>query len=103
AAMNALDVMLGAQPGTHRAELLAGGEIPVAPRIAATGTPGELLRRRPDLIAAERRVAASNARIGVAIAEYYPKFSLGGLIGSATTMGAGNLFAGGANQAAGVL
>ncbi|MDR8052596.1 TolC family protein [Burkholderia cenocepacia] len=103
AAMNALDVMLGAHPGTHRAELLAGGEIPVAPRIAATGTPGELLRRRPDLIAAERRVAASNARIGVAIAEYYPKFSLGGLIGSATTMGAGNLFAGRANQAAGVL
>ncbi|MDI9682833.1 TolC family protein, partial [Burkholderia cenocepacia] len=43
------------------------------------------------------------ARIGVAIAEYYPKFSLGGLIGSATTMGAGNLFAGRANQAAGVL
>ncbi|OXI66145.1 RND transporter [Burkholderia sp. AU31280] len=103
AAMNALDVMLGAQPGTHRAELLAGGNVPVAPRIAATGTPGELLRRRPDLIVAERRVAASNARIGVAIAEYYPKFSLSGLIGSATTMGAGNLFAGGANQAAGVL
>ena len=39
----------------------------------------------------------------MAIAEYYPKFSLSGLIGSATTMGAGNLFAGGANQAAGVL
>ncbi|TGN95743.1 efflux transporter outer membrane subunit [Burkholderia sp. USMB20] len=103
AAMNALDVMLGSQPGTHRTELVAGGDVPVAPRIAATGTPGELLRRRPDLIVAERRVAASNARIGVAIAEYYPKFSLSGLLGSATTMGAGNLFAGGANQAAGVL
>ena len=102
-AMNALDVMLGSQPGTYRAELLDGGDVPVAPRIAATGTPGELLRRRPDLIVAERRLAASNARIGVAIAEYYPKFSLSGLIGSATTMGAGNLFAGGANQAAGVL
>ncbi|MCA8297888.1 efflux transporter outer membrane subunit [Burkholderia sp. AU30198] len=103
AAMNALDVMLGSQPGTYRAELLDGGDVPAAPRIAATGTPGELLRRRPDLIVAERRLAASNARIGVAIAEYYPKFSLSGLIGSATTMGAGNLFAGGANQAAGVL
>jgi len=102
-AMNALDVMLGSQPGTHRAELLDGGDVPVAPRIAATGTPGELLRRRPDLIVAERRVAAANARIGVAIAEYYPKFSLSGLIGSATTMGVGNLFTGGANQAAGVL
>lgn len=103
ASMNALDVMVGAQPGTHRAELLESGEIPVAPQISAMGSPRELLRRRPDLIVAERRLAASNARIGVAIAEYYPKFSLSGLIGSATTMGAGNLFAGGANQAAGVL
>lgn len=103
AAMNALDVMLGSQPGTHRAELAEGGDIPVAPRIADTGSPGELLRRRPDLIVAERRLAASNARIGVAVAEYYPKFSLGGLIGSATSMAAGNLFTGGASQAAGVL
>ena len=35
-AMNALDVMLGSQPGTYRAELLDGGDVPVAPRIAAT-------------------------------------------------------------------
>ncbi|MCP3717764.1 efflux transporter outer membrane subunit [Paraburkholderia sp. CNPSo 3281] len=103
AAMNALDVMLGSQPGTHQAELVDAGDIPAAPRIAGTGTPGELLRRRPDLIVAERRLAASNARIGVAIAEYYPKFSLSGLIGSATSMAAGNLFTGGASQAAGVL
>ncbi|CAB3966000.1 RND transporter [Burkholderia aenigmatica] len=59
AAMNALDVMLGSPPGTYRAELLDGGDVPAAPRIAATGTPGELLRRRPDLIVAERRLAAS--------------------------------------------
>ncbi|KAG8152577.1 efflux transporter outer membrane subunit [Burkholderia catarinensis] len=103
ASMNALDVMLGSQPGTHRAELMEAGDIPVAPQFAAMGSPRELLRRRPDLIVAERRLAASNARIGVAIAEYYPKFSLSGLIGSATSMGAGNLFSGGANQAAGVL
>lgn len=103
AALNALDVMLGAQPGTHRAELIEPGDIPVAPQIAATGSPGELLRRRPDLIVAERRLAASNARIGVAIAEYYPKISLSGLIGTATSMAAGNLFTGGASQAAGVL
>lgn len=103
AAMNALDVMLGSQPGTHRAELAEASEIPVAPRIAATGTPGDLLRRRPDLIVAERRLAASNARIGVAVAEYYPKLSLSGLIGSATSVASGNLFTSGANQAAGVL
>jgi NodT family efflux transporter outer membrane factor (OMF) lipoprotein len=102
-AMNALDVMLGAQPGTHRAELMQDHDIPVAPQIVTTETPGELLRRRPDLIVAERRLAASNARIGVAIAEYYPKLSLSGLIGSATSVASGNLFTSGANQAAGVL
>lgn len=102
-AMNALDVMLGSPPGTHRAELADAGVIPAAPQITATGSPGELLRRRPDLIVAERRLAASNARIGVAIAEYYPKLSLGGLIGSATSVSAGNLFTSGASQASGVL
>ena len=103
AAMNALDVMLGSPPGTHRAELAEADAIPVAPQIAAAGSPGELLRRRPDLIAAERRLAASNARIGVAIAEYYPKLSLNGLIGSATSVSGGNLFSSAASQAAGVL
>ncbi|MET3445312.1 TolC family protein [Ralstonia sp. 1138] len=103
AAMNALDVMLGSLPGTHRAELAQDGDIPAAPRMSISGSPGELLRRRPDLIVAERRLAASNARIGVAIAEYYPKFSLGGLLGSATSVGAGSLFGGGASQFAGVL
>lgn len=103
ASMNALDVMLGSPPGTHRAELAAAAVIPVAPQIAATESPGELLRRRPDLIVAERRLAASNARIGVAIAEYYPKLSLSGLIGSATAVSGGHLFTSGATQAAGVL
>lgn len=103
AAMNALDVMVGATPGTFRAELSEPAAIPDAPALAATGAPGELLRRRPDLIAAERRLAASNARIGASIAEYYPKFSLSGLIGSATSVSAGNLFTSGAGQAAGVL
>ena len=106
AAMNALDVMLGTPPGTHRDELAGAGAaaaIPAAPRIAAAGSPGDLLRRRPDLIVAERRLAASNARIGEAIAEYYPKFSFSGMLGSATSVSAGNLFTGGASQASAVL
>jgi len=103
AAMNALDVLLGVQPGTHRAELAPPKPIPAAPALAETGTPAEMLRRRPDLIAAERRLAAANARIGVAVAEYYPKFSLGALLGSATAIASGNLFTDGASQAQGVL
>ena len=102
AAMNALDVMLGSPPGTHRVELSGASAIPRAPQLAATGSPADLLRRRPDLIAAERRLVAANARIGVAISEYYPKFSLSALLGSATTQG-GSLFSGGAAQSSGVL
>src|SRR5438477_4286118 len=103
AAMNALDVLLAVQPGTYRADLGPEASIPTAPGLAETGTPAEMIRRRPDLIVAERRIAAASARIGVAIAEYYPKFSLGALVGSATAMASGNLFTGAASQALGIL
>lgn len=101
AAMNALDVLMGTQPGTFRAELQAPAPIPLAPSIASAGGPADLLRRRPDLIIAERRLAASNARIGQAVSEYYPKFSLSGLVGTATSAGSGYLFSGSATQAQG--
>ncbi|WP_322399891.1 TolC family protein [Massilia luteola] len=103
AALNALDVMLGTPPGTHRDALRTPAAIPAAPAIGAMGAPADLLQRRPDLIAAERRVAAGNARIGAALAEYYPHVSLGALLGSATTLSSGNLFGGGASQSAAVL
>lgn len=103
AAMNALDVMLGTPPGTHRAQLASPGAIPHTPAITAMGTPADLLRRRPDIIVAERHLAASSARIGVAVSEYYPKFSLNALLGSATTVSGDNLFTAGASQSAGVL
>lgn len=102
-AMNALDVMLGVSPGTHRSELEIATPIPVTPKIASMGSPADLLQRRPDLIVAERRLVATNARIGEAVSEYYPKFSLSGLLGSATVISSGNLFTSGASQAAGVL
>ncbi|WP_369943474.1 efflux transporter outer membrane subunit [Xanthomonas medicagonis] len=103
ASMNALDVMLGVPPGTHRPELETVAPIPATPRIAEMGSPADLLHRRPDLIVAERRLAASNARIGEAVAEYYPKFSLSGLLGSATAISSGNLFSSGASQTSAVL
>jgi NodT family efflux transporter outer membrane factor (OMF) lipoprotein len=100
-AMNALDVLIGVQPGTTRPELAAAAPIPVPPAISTAGGPAALLRRRPDIIAAERTLAASNARIGIAVSEYYPKISLSGLLGTATT-GAGGLFTGSATQGNGV-
>ena len=103
AAMNALDVMVGDVPGTHRVELERHSPIPAVPQIGNMGSPADLLQRRPDLIAAERQVAAANARIGEAISEFYPKFSLSGLLGSATAVSSGNLFSAGASQSSGVL
>ncbi|MBB2925911.1 efflux transporter outer membrane subunit [Paraburkholderia silvatlantica] len=103
AASNALDVMLGTPPGTHRAELSPPSSIPVAPSLADMGTPADLLQRRPDLIGAERHLAAANARIGAAISEYYPTVSLNAFLGSATSAAAGTLFSGGASQAAGLV
>ena len=82
AQLNRLDVLMGAQPGTYAAELTSVADIPDVPQISGFGTPTDLLRRRPDIIAAERMVAASNARIGQALAEYYPKLSLSGIVGS---------------------
>jgi len=82
AQLNRLDVLMGAQPGTYAAELSPVVDIPDVPEISGFGTPTDLLRRRPDIIAAERTVAASNARIGQAISEYYPKLSLSGIVGS---------------------
>jgi NodT family efflux transporter outer membrane factor (OMF) lipoprotein len=82
AQLNRLDVLMGAQPGTYAAELTPVVDIPDVPEISGFGTPTDLLRRRPDVIAAERMVAASNARIGQALSEYYPKLSLSGIVGS---------------------
>lgn len=61
------DVMLASPPGTHRAELATAAPIPAAPAISDMGTPADLLQRRPDLIAAERHLAAANACSGAAI------------------------------------
>jgi NodT family efflux transporter outer membrane factor (OMF) lipoprotein len=101
-AMNALDVLVGVQPGSSRVQLAGPAVIPSPPKVSTAGGPAALLRRRPDIIAAERTLAASNARIGAAVSEYYPKFSLSGLLGTATTA-AGGLFGGNATQANGVL
>jgi NodT family efflux transporter outer membrane factor (OMF) lipoprotein len=79
AQLNRLDVLMGAQPGTYASELSASTPLPDVPRITAKSS--DLLRRRPDIIAAERNIAAANAGIGAALSDYYPKVSLSGLLG----------------------
>lgn len=98
--LNRLDVLMGAQPGTYASELKTTANDYTVPAISAAQGPADLLRRRPDVIAAERRLAASNARIGVASAEYYPKASLSALLGF-VSLGSGNLFTSAAFQPAG--
>jgi NodT family efflux transporter outer membrane factor (OMF) lipoprotein len=81
AQLNRLDVLMGAQPGTYAQELARPGAIPAIPPIDDDDRPLDVLRRRPDIIAAERRLAATNSRIGAAISDYYPKISLFGALG----------------------
>jgi NodT family efflux transporter outer membrane factor (OMF) lipoprotein len=80
-AMNRVAVLIGQQPGTLNEELAERKAIPPAPVDIVAGAPADLLRRRPDIRAAERRLAAQTAAVGVAIADLYPSLSLTGSIG----------------------
>ena len=75
---------LPAQAAERASTLRLSQPIPV-------GNGATLLGRRPDVRAAERRLAASTARIGVATADLYPRISLGGSVGSSGS-GLGNIF-----------
>lgn len=77
-AIHRLGVLLGEPPSTLFAELEDQRSIPAPPGEIVLGLPTELLRQRPDIRAAERALAAQTARIGVATAELYPRFSLTG-------------------------
>jgi NodT family efflux transporter outer membrane factor (OMF) lipoprotein len=98
--LNRLDVLMGVQPGTYTRELRAARAIPSIPAVPGDQQPIEVLRRRPDIIAAERRLAASNERIGAAISNYYPKISLAGALGF-DSLQPTRLFTGNAFQAVG--
>ena len=84
-----LAVLLGQPPGALRDRLGSGGPIPMLPERIAVGIPAETLRQRPDVIAAERTLAAETARIGQAEAARYPDLKLSGSIGlEALSLGA---------------
>jgi NodT family efflux transporter outer membrane factor (OMF) lipoprotein len=82
AAQYALAALLGEYPENIVQELKKADLIPSMPGAAAPGVPLDLLKRRPDIQQAERELAASTARIGVATADLFPQVALVGAIGS---------------------
>ena len=82
-AINELDLLLGMDKGQLVDVLSKAAEIPVTPPVVPVGLPSDLLRRRPDIRLAEAQLHAATARIGVATAELFPKFSFNGSIGTA--------------------
>lgn len=89
-AIHRLGVLTGRQPAALTEELLKDAPLPPSPAAVPVGLPSDLLRRRPDIRRAERQLAAATARIGVATAELFPRFSLTGGAGLQSDRG-GNL------------
>jgi multidrug efflux system outer membrane protein len=84
-----LAVLTGRAPGQLRANLEPRA-YPVLAKAIALGPPDQLLDRRPDVRAAERRLAATAAREGVATADLYPRITISGMLG--LLAGRGNIF-----------
>ena len=83
-----LSVLTGRQPTALSANLASLAPMPALPPLNAIGTPEQLLRRRPDVRVAERRLAAATARVGVAVGDLFPKVTILGEVGySAPTFG----------------
>ncbi|CAN5549984.1 efflux transporter outer membrane subunit [soil metagenome] len=82
AAVSRLGVLTGQAPGALKADLAAVEPIPNGPAAITVGIPADTLRQRPDVRAAERRLAAATAQIGVAEAQLYPALSISGNLAS---------------------
>jgi NodT family efflux transporter outer membrane factor (OMF) lipoprotein len=80
-AINALSLLLGEAPRALQAELGAPKPIPPVPPRVPVGLPSDLIRRRPDIRAAEAQLHAATADIGVAVAAFFPSVSLSGSFG----------------------
>ncbi|MDE1150616.1 MAG: efflux transporter outer membrane subunit [Azospirillaceae bacterium] len=80
-AMDQLSMLTAQEPGALDAELTPVRPLPLPPAVVPVADPAAMLRRRPDIRAAERQLAASNASIGYAVAQLFPTVSLFGSIG----------------------
>jgi NodT family efflux transporter outer membrane factor (OMF) lipoprotein len=89
-----LSILLGKEPAQLESQLATPAPIPPATPGIPVGLPSDLLRRRPDIRQAELEVAAATARIGVATADLFPKFSLTGTAGL-ESLSASDFFTGG--------
>lgn len=76
-----ISVLMGEEPSLLWKDLMGVRSMMQAPVEIPIGLPADLLRRRPDLRRAERELAAATARVGIATADLYPKFSLVGSLG----------------------
>lgn len=95
--LDQLALLLAQEPGALRAELSAATPQPSPPAALTVGIPSELARRRPDIRAAEARLQAATAEIGIAVADLYPRITLvGGFL--AESLRAGDLTEWGARQ-----
>lgn len=83
--INRMSVIIAEPPGPLRDKLGAPQSVPEPPATIAVGIPADIVRRRPDIRAAERRLAANTARVGVATANLYPRLSIIGSVGFEST------------------
>ena len=79
--MNSLAVLLGKNPGSLNQELKQNKGIPDVSEKTVVELPREILRQRPDIRRAERRLAQKTAEVGIVTAEQYPRFNLNGTFG----------------------
>ena len=80
-AIHRLGVLTGQRPEALTEELSDPKAMPALPSLVAIGDPAQLLRRRPDIRAAERNLAATTANVGVAVASLFPRVTFNGTIG----------------------
>ena len=80
-AENRLAVLTGQAPGALHERLAKVQSLPAVPTEVASGIPADVLRQRPDLISAERTLAAETARVGQKLAQRFPSLSLSGSFG----------------------